>query len=62
MIESNGIEIEGLNSRINGLTIEKSDLTSDNARLNVDLSASRNNVDVLNSRIDTYQRLGYPYY
>jgi len=60
--EAHRIESNALNERISSLTTEKVDLTNDNTRLNVDLSASRNNVDVLNSRIDTYHRIGYPYY
>jgi len=62
MVESNARDANALNERINSLTAEKLDLTTDNTRLNVDLSATRNTADVLNSRIDTYHRIGYPYY
>jgi chromosome segregation ATPase len=62
IIEANIRESNGLNERISALTGERNDLTNDNTILNVDLSATRNNVDVLNSRIDTYHRIGHPYY
>lgn len=62
IIEAHRIESNGLHERINNLTSEKVDLTNDNVRLGNDLSASKTNVDVLNNRLDTYHRLGYPYY
>jgi len=62
IIDSNTRERNELNERINNLTSEKVDLSNDNVRLGNDLTASKTNADVLNNRLDTYHRLGYPYY
>lgn len=61
IIESNTITINGLNDRINQLTGDNIDLRSHNNHLGTDLKATRTTVDVLNCRVDTLNRIGYPY-